>query len=53
MHLKPEDWQSGNINWLLDFIALDRARTGWVTANFRQVVKEGEPRVHPHIGGLV
>ncbi|MCW3782284.1 hypothetical protein OM960_11855 [Defluviimonas sp. CAU 1641] len=53
VRLKPEDWQSGSINWLLDVIAPDRATTGRVIANFRQVVKEGELRMHPHIGGLV
>lgn len=53
IRLKPEDWQSGSINWLLDVIAPDRKTTGRVIANFRQVVKEGELRLHPQIGGLV
>ncbi|MDW4548277.1 toxin-activating lysine-acyltransferase [Defluviimonas sp. D31] len=53
VRLKPEDWQSGNINWLLDVIAPDRKTAGLVIANFRQVVKEGELRLHPHIAGLV
>ncbi|MCW3780248.1 hypothetical protein [Defluviimonas salinarum] len=53
MRLKPEEWQSGSINWLLDVISPDRKTAGWVIANFRQVVREGELRMHPHIGGLV
>ncbi|WP_284162953.1 hypothetical protein [Frigidibacter sp. SD6-1] len=31
----------------------DRATTGRVIANFRQVVKEGDLRMHPQIGGLI
>jgi cytolysin-activating lysine-acyltransferase len=53
IRLKPEDWQSGSVNWLLDVIAPDRKTAGRVIANFAQVVKEGELRLHPQIGGLV
>ena len=53
IRLKPEDWQSGSINWLLDVIAPDRKTAGRVIANFRQVVKEGDLRLHPQIAGLV
>ncbi|MGL4280445.1 MAG: hypothetical protein ACRCS0_08770 [Albidovulum sp.] len=53
IRLKPEDWQSGSVNWLLDVIAPDRKTAGRVIANFRQVVKEGELRMHPQIAGLV
>ncbi|WP_284164507.1 hypothetical protein [Frigidibacter sp. SD6-1] len=53
VRLKPEDWQPGQVNWLLDVIAPDRATTGRVIANFRQVVKEFQLRMHPQIGGLV
>ncbi|WP_284166133.1 toxin-activating lysine-acyltransferase [Frigidibacter sp. SD6-1] len=53
IRLKPEDWQSGSINWLLDVIAPDRKTAGRVIANFRQVVKEGELRMHPHVVGLI
>jgi cytolysin-activating lysine-acyltransferase len=53
IRLKPEDWQSGEINWLLDVIAPDAKATGQVIANFRQVVKEGDLRVHPLVAGLV
>jgi len=53
VRLKPEDWTSGKINWLLDVIAPDRKVTGQVIANFKQVVKEGELRLHPLVAGLV
>lgn len=53
IRLKPEDWQSGTINWLFDVIAPDRKTAGRVIANFRQVVKEGELRMHPQIVGLI
>ncbi|MBS0572841.1 MAG: toxin-activating lysine-acyltransferase [Proteobacteria bacterium] len=53
IRLKPEDWQSGTINWLLDVIAPDRKTAGRVIANFKQVVKEGELRMHPQIVGLI
>lgn len=53
VRLKPDDWQSGSINWLLDVIAPDRKTAGRVIANFAQVVKTGELRLHPQIGGLV
>jgi len=53
VRLKPEDWQSGSINWLLDVIAPDRKTTGRVIANFGRVVKKGDLRLHPQITGLV
>ena len=53
VRLKPEDWTSGNINWLLDVIAPDRQTTASVIANFKQVVKEGNLRLHPLIARLV
>ena len=53
IRLKPEDWNSGPVNWLLDVIAPDRKAAGRVIANFRQVVKEGDLRIHPFVAGLV
>ena len=53
VRLKPEDWTSGQINWLLDVIAPDRKTTTSVIANFKQVVKEGSLRLHPLITRLV
>lgn len=53
VRLKAEEWTSGDINWLLDVIAVDQKTTGQVIANFRQVVKEGDLRLHPIITRLV
>lgn len=53
VRLKAEEWTSGSINWLLDVIATDQKTTGQVIANFRQVVKEGDLRLHPIITRLV
>lgn len=53
IRLKAEEWNSGNINWLLDVIAQDRATIANVISNFRQVAKEGELRLHPLITRLV
>ena len=53
LRLKPEDWTSGKINWLLDVIAPDPNAAARVIANFKQVVKEGSLRLHPLIGRLV
>ena len=53
IRLKPEDWTSGDINWLLDVIAPNQRLTTAVIANFRQVVKEGDMRIHPIITRLV
>ncbi|MGI9406590.1 MAG: toxin-activating lysine-acyltransferase [Hyphomicrobiaceae bacterium] len=53
IRLKPEDWNSGSINWLLDVIAPSQRLTTSVIANFRQVVKEGDMRIHPIVTRLV
>ena len=53
LRLKSEDWTSGEINWLIDVIAPDRKTTASVLANFKQVVKAGDLRLHPIIGRLV
>ncbi|MEJ1999001.1 MAG: toxin-activating lysine-acyltransferase [Maritimibacter sp.] len=53
VRLKSEDWTSGEINWLIDVIAPDRKTTASVIGNFKQVVKDGELRMHPLIGRLV
>ena len=53
VRLKPDDWTSGSINWLLDVIAPDSRSTASVIANFRQVVKEGSLRLHPIVARLV
>lgn len=53
VRLKAEEWQSGKINWLLDMIAPDQKTTVQVIANFKQVVKDGELRMHPIVTRLV
>jgi cytolysin-activating lysine-acyltransferase len=53
LRLKAEDWNSGDINWLLDVISPDQKTTASVIANFKQVVKEGGLRLHPLITKLV
>ena len=53
LRLKAEDWTSGEINWLIDVIAPDQKVAASVIANFKQVVKEGDLRMHPIIGRLV
>jgi hemolysin-activating ACP:hemolysin acyltransferase len=53
LRLKPDDWTSGSINWLIDVIAPDQKTTARVIANFKQVVKEGSLRLHPLITRLV
>jgi hemolysin-activating ACP:hemolysin acyltransferase len=53
VRLKPEDWTSGEINWLFDVVAPNQATTTAVIAGFRKVAKGGELRLHPLITRLV
>ncbi len=53
VRLKPEDWTSGKINWLLDVIAPSTRLATSVLANFKQVIKEGDMRIHPLVAKLV
>ena len=53
IRLKPEEWNSGKINWLFDVVAADTRATTNVLANFKQVVKEGSLRLHPLIARLI
>ncbi|EAR51646.1 rzcC protein, putative [Oceanicola granulosus HTCC2516] len=53
VRLKPDEWNSGDINWLFDVIASDRATIATVVANFRKVVKEGDLRLHPLMTRLI
>ena len=53
VRLKPEAWNSGSINWLIDVIAPNRRMTTAVIANFKQVVKQGDLRLHPLVTRLV
>ena len=53
VRLKADEWNSGSINWLIDIIAQDQKTIATVIANFRQVVKDGELRLHPMISRMV
>jgi cytolysin-activating lysine-acyltransferase len=53
VRLRNEDWNSGDINWLLDVIAAKPETIATVIANFRQVVKDGELRLHPLVSRMV
>jgi len=53
IRLKPADWSSGDITWLLDVIAPSPTLATAVLANFRQTVKEGQLFVHPIVRDLV
>lgn len=47
IRMKPEDWTSGEINWLFDVITPNRVTAARVIANFGTVVKGGDLRLHP------
>lgn len=53
IRLKPEEWTGGKINWLLDVIAPSPRLATSVLANFKQVLKEGDLRIHPLVSRLV
>lgn len=53
IRLKAEDWNSGEINWLFDVIAPDQQAATRVLANFKQVAKGGDLRLHPLIARIV
>lgn len=53
IRLKPEDWASGDLVWLLDVIAPTKKQATAVLSNFHQVVKDGNLLVHPIVRRLV
>lgn len=53
VRLKADEWNSGKINWLIDVIAPDQKTCVSVLGNFKQVVKDGDLRLHPIIARLV
>ncbi|MFT6658280.1 toxin-activating lysine-acyltransferase [Maritalea sp.] len=53
VRLGADEWNSGSINWLFDVIAPNQKLTTSVIANFKQVIKEGDLRIHPLITRLV
>ena len=58
VRLAAADWTSGDTNWLLDVMALHHAvatpaLATSVLANMKQVVKDGDLRIHPIISRLI
>jgi hemolysin-activating ACP:hemolysin acyltransferase len=53
IRLKPEDWNSGEIHWLLDIIAPDQSAATAVLTGFRQIAKDAIVHVHPLVSRLV
>jgi hemolysin-activating ACP:hemolysin acyltransferase len=53
IRLKPEDWNSGDICWLLDVIAPNQTAATAVLISFRQVVQDKPVHVHPIVSRLV
>lgn len=53
LRLAPEDWTSGDLPWLLDVIAGDRAQATSVLANFRQLVGDKPIKIHPMVARLI
>ncbi|RWC64202.1 toxin-activating lysine-acyltransferase [Mesorhizobium sp.] len=53
VRLKGNDWNSGDIVWLLDVVAANRALATSVLINFGQLSKGAPVRVHPMIRQLV
>lgn len=53
LRLKPEDWGSGKINWLIDIISPNQRLSTAVLSNFKQIVKSGQLKIHPIISTLV
>jgi cytolysin-activating lysine-acyltransferase len=49
VRLGPDDWNSGPINWLLDVIAPTEPLAAAVVGSFKQVIKDGELRLHPMV----
>lgn len=53
IRLRADEWTGGKINWLLDVIAPNERMATAVIANFKQVIKEGDLRIHPIVSKIV
>jgi cytolysin-activating lysine-acyltransferase len=53
LRLKPEDWASGSINWLLDVVAATPQMRSVAMSSFVQSKRLGELRLHPIVNRLV
>jgi cytolysin-activating lysine-acyltransferase len=53
VRLKPEDWTSGTIHWLLDIVAPNPHVASQMLVNFHQIAKGNMVKFHPILGTLV
>jgi hemolysin-activating ACP:hemolysin acyltransferase len=53
IRLDAGDWTGGKIHWILDIIAPDQKRSLRVLANVKQLIPEGDVRIHPLVARLV
>jgi cytolysin-activating lysine-acyltransferase len=53
VRLKPEDWTSGPIHWLLDIVAPSPQIASQMLVNFQQVAKGNMVKFHPVVSTLV
>jgi hemolysin-activating ACP:hemolysin acyltransferase len=53
VRLKPDEWRSGDINWLLDVIAPNRAAVAALIAGFRQLIGDKTLRLHPVVTAML
>jgi len=53
IRLKPEDWKSGEVVWLLDVIAPTRELATMVLTQFHQVARRDSIKIHPMVAHLV
>ena len=47
VRLQPDDWTSGNVNWLLDVVSMSPDVASHVVAGFGRVTKSDKLSVHP------
>ena len=53
VRLMPDDWTSGNINWLLDVVTRSQDVARQVVAGFGQVTKSDRLNLHPQVSTLL
>lgn len=53
VRLKAEEWNNGDIVWLLDVIAPTQKMARAVLANFNRITKQDKIHIHPMISRLV
>ena len=53
VRLMPDDWTSGNINWLLDIVTRSPDVARHVVAGFGQVTKSDKLNLHPQVSAML